>query len=75
MLEEATSFSLRFDEGPASAAADSAGPEFGSGTEAWSLDSTRRSVGAGVFTSSELVPSPYSTESTPVTLLEVLKDL
>ena len=75
MLEDATSFFLRRDEGPASAAAVSIGPEFGSGTEARSQDSTRRSVGIGIVTGSELVPSPRSTKSIPVTRLEVLKDL
>ena len=75
MLKDATSFFLRRDEGPASTAAVSTEPEFGNGTEARSPNSTRRSVGIGTVTGSELVPSPRSTESTPVTLLEVLKDL
>ena len=69
------SFFLRRDEGQASTTAVSTGPGFGSGTEAWSPDSTRRSVGIGIVAGSELVPSPRSTESIPVTLLEVLKDL
>ena len=84
MLEDVTSlFLLR--EGLALATAVPAGSGSISGTEARSPDSTRRPVGIVVVaaselgiaavTGSELMPSPRSTESIPVTLLEVLKDL
>ena len=74
-LEDATSFFLRREEGPASASAVSTGPEAGSGAEARSPDSARCLVGIATVTGSESVPSPCSMESTPVTFLEVLKDL
>ena len=74
VLEDATSFFLR-REGPASAAAVSADSGSVSGAEARSPDSTRRPVGTTTVAGSELVNSPRNTESIPVTLLEVLKDL
>ena len=84
MLEDATSVFL-CREGPASDAAVPAGSGSVSGAEARSPDSTRCPVGTATVTGSnletatvtsyKLVPSPRSTESIPVTFLEVLKDL
>ena len=84
MLEDATSFFL-LHEGPTSTTEVPTFSGSGSGAEVRSPDSTRRPVGTtavtgsklgtATVTGSELVPSPRSTESIPVTLLEVLKDL